>query len=31
MARRCGLGEMHDIGMNLPDSADGLVPSERGS
>jgi penicillin-binding protein 2 len=29
MARRCGLGEMHDIGMNLPDSADGLVPSER--
>ncbi|MCP2670691.1 penicillin-binding protein 2 [Maricaulaceae bacterium EIL42A08] len=29
MARRLGLGELHDIGMNLPDSADGLVPSER--
>ncbi len=29
MARRCGLGEIHQIGMNLPDSADGLVPSER--
>jgi penicillin-binding protein 2 len=29
MARRFGLGQLHDIGMNLPDSADGLVPSER--
>ena len=27
MARRCGLGELYDIGMSLPQSADGLVPS----
>ncbi len=27
MSRRCGLGELHEIGMNLPDSADGLVPT----
>ncbi len=29
VARRYGLGEIHDIGMSLPDSADGLIPSER--
>ncbi len=27
--RRFGLGNLYDIGMNLPDSADGLVPSAR--